>query len=101
MDRCLVIKPLIGEATAIDPDIETGFFESLVADALPAPAHGFDFARAGFEIVKFTGLGAETLRIDTSRRHQQMRMIVAIIAVPVRSMDRKIDCDAIPSCEPG
>src|SRR4051794_40814114 len=101
MDCGLPVNPLIGKAAAVHPNIETGSFESLIADPLPAPAHSFNFARAGFEIVEFTGLSAETLRTDAPGRHQQMRMIVAIVAVTVRGMDRKIDCDAIPSCEPG
>src|SRR4051794_3828406 len=91
MDCGLPVDPLIGEAAAIDPDIETGSFQGPIADVLPAPAHSFDFARAGFEIVEFAGLGAETLLIDAPRRHQQMRMVIAIIAVAVRGMDRKID----------
>src|SRR4051794_18933095 len=91
MDRRLAVEPLIGETAAIDPDIETGSFESLVADALPAPAHGFDFDRTRFKAVQFTGLVAKTLRTNAPGRHQQMRMIVAIIAVPVRGMNGEVD----------
>src|SRR4051794_11158228 len=70
MDRRLAVEPLIGETAAIDPDIETCSFESVVADALPAPAHGFDFDRTRFEAVEFTRLSAKTLGVDAPRRHQ-------------------------------
>ena len=37
---------------------------------------------------------------DAPRRHQQMRMIVAIIAVPVRGMNGEVDRYAIALCQP-
>ena len=95
MHRRFPVKALVGKAAAVDADVETGFFERAIADSFPARPDRLDLARAAAETVELAGLRAETLRPDPPRRHQEMRVIIPLVAVPVGSMDREVDGDTV------
>jgi len=51
------------------------------------------------EAIEFTCLRAKSFRAEAPRRHQEMRMVVAVISVPIWRMQGKVDGDAIPLYE--
>ena len=96
MHRRLAVDALIGIAAAVDADVDPGLFERPIADSFPDLPDRLDLARPCLEIVELAGLGAEAFGADPPRRHQQMRVIIPLIAVAVGGMNREVDGDAVP-----
>ena len=50
-------------------------------------AHINDVLTAEFAIIQFTGFYGEAVICDASRRGEDMRVMIALISIPVRCMD--------------
>ena len=95
MYRGFAIDALIGVAAAVDADVESGVLKRAIADPFPHQPDGLDLARAGFEIVELAGLGAESVRANSPRRHQEMRVIIPLVAVAIGRVDGEVDGNAV------
>ena len=76
--------------------VDPGLFQRAIADSFPLTPDRLDLARSRLEIVELAGLLAEPVGTDTPRRHQHMRVVIPLVAMPVGSVDRKVDRDAVP-----
>jgi len=95
MNGRFAVEALIDITAAVDADVETGCFQCPVADPLPQQTDRLDFARAVAKAVELAGLRTKPIRTEPPRRHQQMRMIIAVVAMPVRRMHRQVDDEAM------
>ena len=61
----------------------------------PMCPHIDDILTTEFAIIQFSGFDGEAVFFDASRRGEDMRMMIALIAIPVRRMDGNISNDAV------
>ena len=87
----LAVDPPVGIAAAVDALLDTGLLQRPIADSFPLLPDRFDLARSGPETVQLARLGAKPVGADLPRRHQHMRVVIPLVAVPVGRVDRKID----------
>ena len=97
MDCRLAVYAPIDIAAAVDALVDPGSFQSPIADSFPLLPDRFDLARSRSETIKLAGFGAEPVGIDLPRRHQHMRVVIPLVAVPVGRVDREIDSHPVPS----
>jgi hypothetical protein len=96
MHRRLAVYAPIDIAAAVDALFDPGSFQGAIADSFPLLPDRFDLARSRPETVKLAGFGAEPVGIDLPRRHQHMRVVIPLVAVPVGRVDRKVDGHPVP-----
>ena len=69
--------------------------QSPVLEIGPDPAHLLDLDAAGFCRVEYAGLGREAPGFQFAGRGQNVSVMVALIALAVRRVDRHIDGHAV------
>ena len=95
MHRRLAVDALIGIAAGVDALGYPGLFQRPIADSFPLPSDRFDLVRPRRETVERARFCAKPVGTDPSRRHQHMRVVIPLVAVPVGRVDREIDRHAI------
>ncbi len=65
----------------------------------PDTAHLFNFDTAGLRGIQHPRLGREPLRLKPPRAGQNVRMMVPLIALTMRRMDRHIDGNTVAADE--
>ena len=58
-------------------------------------AHIDDILTAEFAIIQFSSFDSESVFFDASRRGEDMCMMIALVAIPVRGMDSNISNHAV------
>ena len=96
MHRRLAVDAPIGIAAAVDALVDPGSFQSPIANSFPLLPDRFDLARSRPETIKLAGFGAEPVGTDLPRRHQHMRVVIPLVAVPVGRVDREVDRHPVP-----
>jgi len=90
--RCVVgaLDALGLEGPVVDPLGPPGALQGCVAQLGPTRAPAIDLAAPALAVVQLARLRAEAVRLQAPRRHQQVRMVVALISLLARRVDRRL-----------
>ena len=80
-----LLQPFVGEGFPRGPDLADGLLGRSQTGRPPVPVRPFDF-----------GLGTQPRRLDAPGRGHQVGMVVPLVPVPVRGMDRHIHRHPVP-----